>query len=158
MQQVFSTTTSASSSDAAATSPSASSRPPMRSESCSFIWHPKVRIRNVRSIPTRLPRRTAGRRSRHLSGELGGADLADDRDLDLAGVLQFLLDLLRDVARDDLRLEIIDGPRLHEDAHLAPGLHRVDLLDAAERVADLLEALEPLHVGLERFASCAGPA
>jgi hypothetical protein len=40
MQQVLSTTTSASSSESARTMPSASSRPAMRSESCSFIWHP----------------------------------------------------------------------------------------------------------------------
>ena len=40
IQQVLTTTTSASSSDAAGTRPSASSRPAMRSESCSFIWHP----------------------------------------------------------------------------------------------------------------------
>ena len=32
-----------------------SSRPAIRSESCSFIWHPKVRIRYVRSIASRLP-------------------------------------------------------------------------------------------------------
>ena len=35
--------------------PSAASSPPIRSESCSFIWHPKVRIRYVRSIASRLP-------------------------------------------------------------------------------------------------------
>ena len=40
MQQVLSTTTSAASSDAAGTIPSAVSSPAMRSESCSFIWHP----------------------------------------------------------------------------------------------------------------------
>ena len=43
MQHVLSTTTSASSRSPAATSPSASSSPAMRSESCSFIWHPNVR-------------------------------------------------------------------------------------------------------------------
>ena len=32
-----------SSAEAARSSPSASSTPAMRSESCSFIWHPKVR-------------------------------------------------------------------------------------------------------------------
>jgi hypothetical protein len=43
MQQVLSTTTSASSTLAAGCSPSASNSPAIRSESCSFIWHPKVR-------------------------------------------------------------------------------------------------------------------
>src|SRR5690348_9105358 len=47
MQQVFRTTTSASSSEPGSM-PSAASRPAMRSESCSFIWHPKVRTWNRR--------------------------------------------------------------------------------------------------------------
>ena len=45
--------------------PSARSIPPIRSESCSFIWHPKVRIRNVPLTSPRLP------------CELGRARLAD---------------------------------------------------------------------------------
>jgi len=40
MQQVLRMMTSASASDVAGTIPSASSRPAMRSLSCSFIWHP----------------------------------------------------------------------------------------------------------------------
>ncbi len=48
MQQVLKTTTSAASSRSILTSPSARSAPARRSESCSFIWHPKVRIANVR--------------------------------------------------------------------------------------------------------------
>src|SRR4051794_41838387 len=43
MQHVLSTTTSASATSSPAAYPSASSSPAMRSESCSFIWHPKVR-------------------------------------------------------------------------------------------------------------------
>ena len=39
---------------AAAVSPSASSKPAMRSESCSFIWHPKVRRKYVRATRERL--------------------------------------------------------------------------------------------------------
>src|SRR5262245_36792460 len=53
MQQVLSTTTSASSTLAAGRNPSASSRPAIRSESCSFIWHPKVRTR-YRDTPDSL--------------------------------------------------------------------------------------------------------
>src|SRR5437016_9408028 len=45
MQQVLRSTTSASSTSSVASMPSASSSPARRSESCSFIWHPKVRIR-----------------------------------------------------------------------------------------------------------------
>src|SRR5664280_1899651 len=48
MQQVLNTTTSADSRSGAATIPSAVRAPARRSESCSFIWHPKVRMWNVR--------------------------------------------------------------------------------------------------------------
>jgi hypothetical protein len=45
MQQVLRTTMSAVSTLSAGTRPSAASSPAMRSESCSFIWHPKVRTK-----------------------------------------------------------------------------------------------------------------
>ena len=40
--------------DDAGARPSASRRPAMRSESCSFIWHPKVRKKYVRATGVRL--------------------------------------------------------------------------------------------------------
>ena len=52
MQHVLRTTTSASSAVPVSTSPSACSRPAMRSESCSFIWHPKVRRKKRRGSVT----------------------------------------------------------------------------------------------------------
>src|SRR6056297_3475057 len=54
MQQVLSTTTSASASSSARAKPSASSNPAIRSESCSFIWHPYVCTTYLRCsvIPT----------------------------------------------------------------------------------------------------------
>ena len=48
MQQVLRTTTSASSRSSVGSSPSATRSPARRSESCSFIWHPKVRMWKVR--------------------------------------------------------------------------------------------------------------
>ena len=59
MQHVFSTTTSASESSSTAIMPSLCRRPEMRSESCSFIWHPKVRTTYFCGplvTPERLPR------------------------------------------------------------------------------------------------------
>src|SRR5688572_17911232 len=50
MQHVLSTITSASSGCSAGRSPSASSSPTIRSESCSFIWHPKVRTAYVLAL------------------------------------------------------------------------------------------------------------
>src|SRR3954451_13433608 len=52
MQHVFSTTTSAASRSSVGSMPSAASRPAMRSESCSFIWHPKVRTKKRRGSVT----------------------------------------------------------------------------------------------------------
>src|SRR5215510_15276986 len=110
----------------------------MRSESCSFIWHPNVRSRYRRSVMApRLPV------APHLLRVLDRARLAHHRDLDLARVLELLLDLLGDVARHDLRREVVDVLGLDHDPDLAAGLHRVDLLDARIARADLLEPLEP---------------
>ena len=61
------------------------------------------------------PGRAAGRANRErrpaLAGELGGAGLADDGDPDLARVGQLLLDLLGDVPRDHLGLDVVDRVR-----------------------------------------------
>src|SRR6266516_1403274 len=88
-----------------------------------------------------------------LPGVLGRADLADHGDLDLTRVLQLFLDLLRDIARDHRRRQVVNRLGLHEDPDLASRLHRVHLLDPRERVADLFESLESLDVGLERLAT-----
>jgi hypothetical protein len=47
---VLNTTTPAFATSSVGVIPSAVSKPAIRSESCSFIWHPKVRIRYVRSM------------------------------------------------------------------------------------------------------------
>src|SRR3712207_659014 len=83
MQHVLRTTTSASSSPSAAVIPSASSSPAMRSESCSFIWHPKVRTRyrrpdtgpEVRAGTRRCPVRVA----QPLPWRVAGAERAPRR-------------------------------------------------------------------------------
>src|SRR4051794_39419405 len=68
MVHVLSTTTSASRKLSVRSMPSASRRPAMRSESCSFIWHP-----NVRTTYLRVTRRgyasagTGDRRNREAS-------------------------------------------------------------------------------------------
>ena len=50
IQQVLNTTTSADSMSSVATRPSATRAPARRSESCSFIWQPKVRMWKVRGV------------------------------------------------------------------------------------------------------------
>src|ERR1700749_1531990 len=53
-----------------------------------------------------------------LAGEFCGAGLADYRDADLAGVGEFLLDLLGYVAGYDLGLDVVDLLWLDHDADL----------------------------------------
>src|SRR5581483_11013642 len=93
-----------------------------------------------------------------LFGVLHGPRLSDHRDLDLPGILQLLLHLLRDVPGHDLGLEVVDLPRLDHDADLAPGLHRVRLFHAGVARADLLQALESLDVGFQALPAGAGAA
>src|SRR3954462_20882 len=149
----------------------------MRSLSCSFIWQPNVRstyrgstARGYRTGPSgRLsrppprrspapPRRGRTRGPRPLLRVFDRARLADDGDLDLARVLELLLDLLRDVPGEHLRGEVVDVVGLDHHAHVATRLHRVDLLDPGVVRADLLEPLEPLHVRLEALPPSAGSA
>src|SRR2546421_11584502 len=63
-----------------------------------------------------------------LFGVLHRARLADDRDLDLTGVLQRVLDLLRDVARETRGLEVVELLRLDHDADLPTRLDGERLL------------------------------
>src|SRR5580658_1393585 len=68
MQQVLSTTTSADSTSSVGSRPSATRSPARRSESCSFIWHPKVRMWNVRAMGPKCTRRPRSPRSGTRSG------------------------------------------------------------------------------------------
>src|SRR5688572_13800143 len=98
--------------------------PFMRSESCSFIWQPNVVTWNRFTWPRVL---AAGWASACV---VGRARLPDHRDLDLAGVLELLLDLARDLVREQDGAVVVERARLHHHADLAAGLHRVDLVDA----------------------------
>src|SRR2546423_7848024 len=59
-----------------------------------------------------------------LFGVLHRAGLADHGDFDLTGVLQRVLDLLRDVARKTRGLQVVELFGLHDDADLATRLDR----------------------------------
>src|SRR5262249_16919646 len=91
------------------------------------------------------------------AGIVDRARLPDQRDLDLAGVLERVLDLLDDVAGEPNRAEVVHLLRPDDDAYLAPGLYRERALDARERVGDALERLEPPDVALDRLAPGARP-
>src|SRR5262245_5635763 len=89
-------------------------------------------------------------------GIVDGPRFADDRDLDLTGILELALDAAGDVFRQPDRLLVGDVLALHHDADLAAGLQRERLRDTLERVGDALELLEPLHVRLQDVAPGAG--
>src|SRR5690242_568306 len=77
--------------------------------------------------------------NRGSAGDLGGAGLPDHGHLDLTGVGQLVLELLGDVAGEDLRRDVVDLVGLDHHAYVAAGLHRVDLLHPGVRGGDLLE-------------------
>src|SRR5688572_4135731 len=91
-----------------------------------------------------------------LAGVLDRAHLADDVDLDLAGVLELLLALLGDVLGELPGAEVVDALGGDEDADLAAGLDGVGAVDGFERGRDLLEVLEAADVVLERVLAGAG--
>src|SRR4051794_22466478 len=91
--------------------------------------------------------------SAHSLRKVNSTRLANHRYLDLPGVFELLLDVPRDLVRDQRSALVVDLLGLHDHADLAPGLHRVDLLDAVVAARDLLEVAQALDVLLERLAA-----
>src|SRR5687768_15419894 len=128
--------------------------PFMRSESCSFIWHPKVVTLYVFDMARSPVLASSARNARAtLTSVVGGPRLPDDGDLDLARVLELLLDLPRDLVGEQDGAVVVERAGRDHDADLAPGLHRVDLVHAVVAGRDLLEVAEALDVLLERLAA-----
>src|SRR5690349_24577950 len=109
--------------------------PFIRSESCSFIWHPKV---------------VTWKRFTGLSSVVGRARLPDDGDLDLARVLELLLDLAGDLVAQQDRAVVVERVRGDHDPDLPAGLHGVDLVDAVVAGGDLLAVAQAVDVLLQR--------
>jgi hypothetical protein len=82
----------------------------------------------------------------------------DHRHLDLARVLELLLDLAGDLVREQRQRVVVDRAGRDHDPDLAAGLHRVDLVDALVALGDLLELAQALDVRLERLAAGARAA
>src|SRR5262249_29426353 len=96
-------------------------------------------------------------RGKSLACIIDSAGLTDHRHLDLAGILQALLDLLRDIASQVNAANIVVRVRLDHDAHLTTGLDREGPLDSGERRGDCLQGFQPFDIQVERLAPCAGP-
>src|SRR3954449_11755758 len=128
--------------------------PFMRSESCSFIWQPNVVTWKV-FIGLSCPslRGWENRASSSSSSVVRGPRLPDHRHLDLARVLELLLDLAGDLVAEQDGGVVVDRGRLDHHADLASRLHRVDLLDARVARGDLLEVAQALDVLLQRLAA-----
>src|SRR5712691_11959883 len=116
--------------------------------------------RAVSARPSHVDGRGRGRRLAPLGlvrGDIDGSALPDHRHLDLAGVLELVLDLASDLVRQKDSRVVVDvgGPDDHPD--LAAGLQRVDLVDTRLRGGELLQCLEPLDVVLEALAARTRP-
>ena len=83
------------------------------------------------------------------------AGLADDVDFDLSRILQFGLDLLRNVTGQKCDGIVTDFIRLRDDSDLTTSLDRVGILNALRCIGDLFELLKTLDVGLEGLTPCA---
>src|SRR3954462_11694470 len=146
IEQVLKRIRSAAARSSASAYPIDSSMPFIRSESCSFIWHPKV-VTWYDGMRWRVA----------LLRVVDRARLAHHRHLDLAGVLELVLDLSRDLVREQRRGVVVERTGLDHHPNLAPRLHRVDLLDAVVALGDRLEVAQALDVVLQRLAARAGP-
>src|SRR4051794_23085009 len=110
--------------------------PFMRSESCSFIWHPKV-VTWKRFMPS--------------SSVVGRPGLPDHGHLDLAGVLELLLDLAGDLVAEQDRAVVVERAGDDHHADLAARLHGVDLVDAVVAGGALLVVSPAPYVLLQRL-------
>ena len=84
-----------------------------------------------------------------------GAGLANHVDLDLAGVIQLVLDLLCDVACQKNHCVVGYLVRVDDDADLAAGLNGKGARNARRFVRDALQLFQTLDVVLDVLAACA---
>src|SRR5450755_2242891 len=82
--------------------------------------------------------------------------LANDHDLDLPRVLQLGLDAARNLLAQRGHAKVVHVIRIDDHPDLSPGLNGEDLVDTGIARRDPFEALEALHVGLERLTPRAG--
>src|SRR4029450_5103937 len=114
-------------------------------------------LRGGRRAGGALCRLDSPARSARLFGEFGGSRFADHGHLDLTRVLELVLDLARDLVREQDRRVVIHLRRLDHDADLASGLESVHAFHSLLRRGDLLERLEALDVALQTLPAGTRP-
>src|SRR5207247_9603471 len=100
-------------------------------------------------LAPRLAYNVADEENSHLLGYVGITAFTDDRDLDLAGIRQLLLDLAGQVAGQDGAFYVRDRILLHDHPNLPAGLDGVGLVTARVVHGPLLPLLESLDVCLD---------
>src|ERR671930_662297 len=88
-----------------------------------------------------------------IAGDVDRPALADDRHLHLAGVLEVILDLPRDLVREQNGAVVVDLARVNDPPDLAARLERIDLVDAGLLRGELLQGFQALDVVLEALAA-----
>src|SRR5258706_5032463 len=125
----------------------ASSPMPTSIQSGAAGWRGWIRAMSSRSVMSA----TVG-----LFGVIHRAGLTNHGDLDLAGVLELVLDSSRDILRQPDRLLVGDLLALDHDANLASRLQGERLRDALERIGNAFELFEAFDVRLEDVSPRAG--
>src|SRR6266849_3832016 len=75
--------------------------------------------------------------------------------LDLAGVVQAFLDLVRNIAGEAAGRIFVDFFRFHDDAYLAPGLDGEGFLYAGERISNTLKRFQSLDIEIDGLTTSA---
>src|SRR5208283_1317165 len=81
----------------------------------------------------------------------------NDRNLDLAGVGEFALYFLGDVAAEQDDIGVGNGIALDDNSQLPAGLDRICFADAVERTRNPLEVFQAPHICFEEFFSSPRP-
>src|SRR5688572_2641524 len=96
-----------------------------------------------------MPRAGAGGAPATSARKVHRSRLTNRDDFDLTGILELGLDTACDLLGQGPHSHVVDVVGSHDHPNLPTGLNREDFLDALVARGDLLETLEPFHVGLE---------
>src|SRR6185437_6384341 len=113
------------------------------------------RCANCRTSRATSPRisRAIATPSINSAGKVHRPLLADHHHFDLPRILELALDAARDLFTERRHAHVVHVIGIHDHANLAARLNGEHLVDARVAGRDALQALETLHVRLERLAA-----